>query len=100
MDSFYADAAGGRSWVDHSPVYARMLPRLAGLLPRARVVFVNRDGREVVAELRRRIPGLDHESACRIWARYAAAWRRSGSSGLDVLEVRSSWPAGSATSRS
>lgn len=85
--ALYAERAGTRRWVDHSPVYGRMLDSLALAFPSASVVWVNRDGREVVS-LAGRHPNVDDGLACRMWSRYAEAWRRAAASGLRLLEVR------------
>ncbi len=84
----HGGAADGRGWVDHAPVLGRMLDEVAVMFPDAAVVFVNRDGREVVAALAARYPDLGHTAACRVWQRYADAWRRSAATGLRLVEAR------------
>ena len=87
INALYAARAGGRRWVDHSPVYARYLDRLTAMFPTARFLFVIRDGRVAVEAMVADIEGLRRDAATHIWGRYAQACRRGLQRYPDRLRV-------------
>jgi hypothetical protein len=60
LDALLTRNAGGRRWVDHTPMYARIAPTLGRVFPRAAFLHILRDGREVVnsmINISRTLPG-------------------------------------------
>ncbi len=51
IDTLYASKAGGRHWVEQTPSNTWALPVIKKILPRARFVFIHRDGRQVVESM-------------------------------------------------
>jgi LPS sulfotransferase NodH len=51
MNALLTSRSGGRRWIDHSALSARVAPLLADLFPGARFIHVVRDGRAVVAAM-------------------------------------------------
>jgi hypothetical protein len=48
MNALFTGRSGGRRWVDHTPLYTRIVDTLAEVFAGARFIHIVRDGREVV----------------------------------------------------
>jgi len=67
INSLYMSRSGGTRWVEQTPQYTHAMADMAAMFPGAQFVCMLRDGRSVVASLRRFVNPVPHEEACRIW---------------------------------
>lgn len=75
----WARRQGKRRWGDKTPLYVVELPTVMRLFPAAQVVHVIRDGRDVVASLKRQPWGPTNAyTAARLWRRAVSAGRAAG----------------------
>jgi hypothetical protein len=85
LNALFTSRAGGRRWIDQTPMYTLMVDDLAELFPDALFLHILRDGRGVVnsmmsfnqkfaerPEAARHVPSwaTDVAEACRTWASY------------------------------
>ncbi len=73
IDSLYASRAGGRRWVEQTPLYSLHLRDVAAMFPDARFVAMVRDGRDVVHSLMHFVQPMSHRAACRTFQKYTRA---------------------------
>lgn len=90
INSLYMSRSNGLRWVEQTPQYTLHLDDIGTMFPGA--VFINmlRDGRSVVHSLRNFVNPVEHEDACRTWARFVQAAERyvEAGEGDRMLTVR------------
>jgi hypothetical protein len=81
---------GKQRWGDKTPQYVTEIPTLLRLFPRARVLHIVRDGRDVaLSQIRVRFGPENVYAAARAWKRFVEIGRRDGSRFPEnYLEVR------------
>lgn len=90
LAALYSDRSGGLRWVEQTPYYTLRMNDMVSLFPKARFVYMLRDGRQVVHSLRNFVNPVEHEEACHIWKQYVEAaleFERSDDGGR-MLTVR------------
>lgn len=75
INSLYMSRSGGLRWVEQTPQYTLHLEEMKQFFPGAQFLFMLRDGRSVVASLRKFVNPVEHVEACRIWHRFVSAGR-------------------------
>jgi Sulfotransferase family len=93
LDVIYGEFArreGGRRWGDKTPDQVRDIPTLARIFPRAKIIHVFRDGRDVALSWARHPFGPRNLfAAATKWKRHVSAGRRDGPALRDsYIEVR------------
>jgi hypothetical protein len=79
LNALLTEQAGGRRWVDSTPIYTLIIDRIAAMFPGALFLHILRDGRSVVHSMINYLniyPGdpssipwaSDFEAACRAWS--------------------------------
>jgi len=53
VERLYRDRSGGLAWVEQTPAYSLITEELALMFPKARFLFIHRDGRKVNESMRR-----------------------------------------------
>lgn len=69
MNALFTSISGGKRWVDHTPIYTRLVAELADMFPGAQFVHILRDGRRVVNSMMHFLSIFDGDPKSVPWAR-------------------------------
>lgn len=84
------ERAGGRRWIDDTPIYTLIVDRVSALFPGARFLHILRDGRHVVRSMMSYLEIYEGDPAAIPWATdfraACVAWRAHVASALELEE--------------
>jgi hypothetical protein len=80
INALFTELAGGKRWVDHTPIYTHLVADLAGMFRGAQFLHMLRDGRRVVNSMMHFLSIFDGDAKSVPWARdfreACRTWRR------------------------